>query len=417
MYYPEIDYTKHPAYGLYQSQFYGDDSLIISFIASIDNIHNQFTSISHPTNSDAIGALSEIQLYMDKILHDPRGVNKSIIVKEWLDSSLSWALSDLSYEYARKVFSSGEYKSKTLSEGGKEQLSLMQNQGMYIADLPSNAYALIRELALKHRAELRQRALSDPMNRSVINIPFNSELWNAIKLASREAGIFDVLSEFKKNQMTLLGAGLEYSCSEQNWHQNLYSDVGLADGPLRYLHIDEGECLPKSMIYITPVSEENGPTRAIPQSNLWGKSEFIVHMHKALDNVAGCRYAKYVSKSHYRPIARHAELRRIFMGLPKPFQGSSHFGDDLLAGSEIANSLEKLETSYCSEGGDALVFDGPHLLHRGSLVKTGDRMALQVVYRNQNAEDIKFHLSGESLIKDQMNLAKKYARKFIKKYV
>jgi ectoine hydroxylase-related dioxygenase (phytanoyl-CoA dioxygenase family) len=171
------------------------------------------------------------------------------------------------------------------------------------------------------------------------------------------------------------------------------------------------------MIYITPVNEENGATRAIPKTNLWERSDFVFRMHKALDSVVGARYANYVRKSHYRPIARHAELRRIFMGLPKPFQGTSHFGDDLLGDSELACTLEKLEIPYCSQGSDALVFDGSHLFHRGSLVKSGERMAIQVVYRNQNSETIKSYLAGDSIYKDQMALARKYARKFIKKYV
>ncbi|WP_353427858.1 phytanoyl-CoA dioxygenase family protein [Polynucleobacter sp. MWH-UH19D] len=415
--YPEIDYSKHSAYANFQSESYGDCSLIASMISEIDNINNSFSSLNFVNHGDAMDALSEIQLCIDKIIKDPAGKDKSIIAKEWLDSSLRWTLSDISYEYARRVFSAREYDGVNLSHERKQQLELLRNQGMYIADLSKKTYSHIRELALRHRDKLRQQALMDPLNRSVMNAPFNSSLLNAIKLASKEAGIIDVLSDYKKNKMTVLGAGLEYSCEEQSWHQGLYSDVGLADSPLRYLHVDEGDCLPKSMIYITPVDEENGPTRAIPQSNLWGKSDFLFRMHKALDATVGARYANYVRKSHYRPIAQHAELRRIFMSLPKPFQGTSHFGDDLLVGSELTETMEKLETPYFSKGGNALVFDGPHLLHRGSLVRSGERMAIQVIYRNQNSESIKSYLAGDSLFKDQLSLAKKYARKFIKKYL
>ena len=288
---------------------------------------------------------------------------------------------------------------------------------MYIADLPSDLYEEIRKFALEHRSELRQRALSDRFNRAVISTPFNSQLWKAIKRASKEAGIIDVLSDFKGNQMTMLGAGLEYSCPEQDWYQNLYADFGLLDSPMQYLHVDEGDCLPKSMIYVTPVALENGPTRAVPGSNQWKKSETTFRAHKALDNVVGTRYAKFVQRAHYRPLARHAELRRIFMELPKPFQGSSHFGDDVLPGTDLAASLANLEVPYLSQGGQALVFDGPQILHRGSLVKAGERIALQVIYRNQNEENIKAHLSKETLMKDQVALAKKYLRKFVKGYM
>lgn len=417
MRYPEIDYSSHPAYMPFQSKLHYDENLVLQLINEADQLHVKFGALTVPSDNDAADVLSQIQSRMVKILSHTKEQNISILADEWLDSTMQWTIADLSHEYARKIFSVRDYRELTLSTEKQKQFSLLQEQGMYIADLPVDVYGDIRRLALQHRTELRQRALSDRSNRAVINVSFNSSLWKAITRAAKEAGILDVLSELKRNRMTLLGVGLEYSCPEQSWYQSLYSDVGLVDSPMQYLHVDEGDCLPKSMIYVTPVGEENGATRAIPGSNRWGKSEFIFRMHKALDNVVGCRYEKFVRKAHYRPLARHAELRGIFMELPKLFQGSSHFGDDILPGSELANTLEKLEMPYLSQAGQALVFDGPNLMHRGSLVAAGERMALQVVYRNQNQENVKFHISKETLLKDQYALAKKYARKFVKGYL
>lgn len=417
MRYPKIDYLMHPAYKSYASEFYGDDSFILLMSNKIDEYHKSYLSLNAPTKYDVQDALSEIKACMNKILHDPQGKDKSILVRDWIELSLNKTFTDFSCEFVRILLSKSKYKEKSLLANEKMQLLQIKNQGMYIADLEANTYASIRNLALKHRAELRQRALLNPSSRSVLNVPFNSSLWNSIKLASKESGILDVLSEFKKNQITLLGAGLEYSCAEQNWHQGLYSDVGLADSSLRYLHVDEGECLPKSMIYITPVNEENGATRAIPQSNLSEKSSFVFNMHKSLDNIVGLRYANSIQKNLYRPIARHPELRRIFMGLPAIFQGTSHFGDDLLNKAEPTNTLEKLEVPYYSQGNNALVFDGAHLFHRGSIVKSGERIAIQVVYRNQNSEYVNTYISGDTVIKDQKALVRKYVRKFIKNYI
>ncbi|MCK9201489.1 MAG: phytanoyl-CoA dioxygenase family protein [Gallionella sp.] len=417
MRYPEIDYSTHPAYAPYQSKVSYDSELLLQHIREVDDIHAKFCNLTAPSDGDATDVLAQIGKHTYQILRHAREQNISILAEEWLDSTVKWTIADLSHELARRVFSARDYHGQALSAGQSKQFALLQEQGMYIADLPADVYADIRRLALEHRPELRQRALSDRFNRAVINVAFNSPLWKSIKRAAKEAGIFDVLSELKRNRLTLLGAGLEYSCPEQDWYQSLYSDVGLADSPMQYLHVDEGDCLPKSMIYVTSVDEENGATRAIPGSNRWEISECRFRMHKALDRVVGDRYAKYVRKAHYRPLARHAELRRIFMELPKPFQGSSHFGDDVLAGTELANTLAKQEIAYLSQGGQALVFDGPHLLHRGSLVKSGERMALQVIYRNQNEERLKSHLTKETLLKDQMALARKYARKFVMGYV
>ncbi|TAK64083.1 phytanoyl-CoA dioxygenase family protein [Methylobacter sp.] len=417
MRYPEIDYSIHPAYEKYKGAVHYNDALIFQQIGNVDAVFENFCALKSPSEADAADALSDIKKSMEHILIHAQEKNVSILVEEWLDSVVNWTIADMGHEFSRRVFSARDYRSIALARDNREQLSLLQTQGMYITGLPPEAYADIRRLALEYMPGLRQRALSDRFNRSVTNVPFNSPLWKAIKRAVNEAGILDVLSEYKRNKMTLLGAGLEYSYPEQDWYQNLYEDVGLSDSPMQYLHVDEGDCLPKSMIYVTPVDEENGATRAIPGSNCWEISPCRIRMHKALDRVVVNRYAKFVHKTHYRPLARHAELRRIFMELPKPMQGSSHFGDDILAGTELACMLAEQEITYLSQGGQALVFDGPHLLHRGSLVKSGERLALQVIYRNQNQEDIKSYFNKESFFKDQVAVVKKYARKFVMGYV
>lgn len=417
MRYPEVDYSIHPAYAPYQSAVRYDEAFVLQKIQEFDALHAKFCALTAPRDTDAADALADMQKHMGKILHHAKQQNISILAEEWLDATVKWTVADLSYEYARRIFSARDFRGLALSGERAKQFSSLQEHGMYITELPPEAYADIRRLALEHLPGLRQRAISDRFNRAVTTTAFNSPLWKAIKRAAKEAGIFDVLSEFKQNRMTLLGAGLEYSCAEQNWYQSIYADIGLTDSPLQYLHVDEGDCFPKSIIYVTPVNEENGATRAIPGSNNWEKSECRFRMHKALDRVVGDRYAKYVRRAHYRPLARHAELRRIFMELPKPFQGSSHFGDDVLAGTELANTLIGLEVPYLSQGGQALVFDGPHLLHRGSLVKSGERLALQVIYRNQNQERIKSHMSKDTMLKDYVALARKYVRKFVMEYV
>lgn len=417
MLYPEIDYSIHPAYSPHQNKLHYDENFVLHLTREVDALHEEFCALLSPCDKDAADILGQIQKCMGQILCHTKEQNISIIAQEWLAATVQWTIADLSKEYARRIFSARDYMGQKLSAEKSNQLTLLHEQGMYITDLPPDLYADIRRLALEYRSDLRQKALLDRFNRAVTNVSFNSPLWKAIKRAAKEAGILDVLSELKRNQMTMLGAGLEYSCPEQEWYQSLYSDVGLADSSMQYLHVDEGDCLPKSMIYVTPVNEENGATRAIPGSNCWEKSECRSRMQKALDNVVGTRYAKFVRGAHYRPLARHAELRRIFMELPKSLQGSSHFGDDILAGTEMSDTLTKLEMPYLSQGGQALVFDGPHLLHRGSLVKTGERMALQVIYRNQNEEQIKSHLSNETLLKDQVALARKYVRKFAMQYV
>lgn len=417
MRFPEIDYDNHPAYASFRAAAIYDDQFLDQQVRAADLAYTNFCSIAGPTENCAEQAMLSIQEAIDQFVLHARKQNIPAIAEEWLHSCARWAVNDIAYELARRVFSAREYRSSGLSTTRAQQLSDMRTQGMYVTALPNDAYDEIRRLALTYREELKARADRDLRERAVISVKFNSPLWKAIRTATREAGIIDVLSELKQNRMTMLGAGLEYSNSNQNWHQNIYSDVGLANSPFQYMHFDEGYCIPKAMIYVTPVADANGPTRAIPGSNCWEASEFRLRMYRALDRIVGDRYGGLGSAGSYRPIARRPELRRVFMQLPRTIRGSSHFGDDVVPGTAAADALAGREIQYLSEGAQTLVFDGPHLLHRGSIVRDGERLALQLAFRNRNEAIIRSRLAKETFIGEQMALGRKYARKFVMAYL
>jgi len=105
------------------------------------------------------------------------------------------------------------------------------------------------------------------------------------------------------------------------------------------------------------------------------------------------------------------------MQLPAAVRGSSHFGDDVLPGTAAAEALSGQEIQYLSDGAQAFVFDGPHLLHRGSIVRDGERLALQVAFRNKNEAIIRANLANETFVREQLALGRKYARKFVMAYL
>jgi hypothetical protein len=413
MRYPDIDYDKHPAYAPFKSPLNYDESFIADRVREIDAASAAFYALSEPTEARSTETLEAIGAAMDRILRHAKERHISVVAEEWLRQCIRWTLADFSYEFVRRVFSAREHRPARLSERQSEQLRLMRTQGMYVTDLDPNVYGEIQRAAQVQLETLKARALEKPHERAVSNVAYNSPLWKAIIHAVREAGILEVLGEFKRNRMTMLGAGLEYSHSSQRWYQNLYADVDLPGGPFQYLHYDEGDCLPKSMIYLTPVREDGGPTRAIPTSNCWEASECRIRMHRALDRIIGDRYSQTSEDGNYRVLARRPELRRIFMELPAPFRGSSHFGDDILPDSELASTLAPLEVPYLSEGSQTLVFDGPHLLHRGSLVRSGERLSLQVIYRNRNEARVRAEIAKQTFLREQAALLRRYARRFV----
>ena len=412
MRFPVIDYDTHPAYACHGASAH-DDAFVAGEVGRIDAAAEAFHALAEPKEADSRAALATIREAFERILAHAKQQHMSVLAEEWMRQCARWAQADFAYEFMRRVFSAREYRPVRLSAPQSQQLQALESQGMYVTDLEPQAYERIKRAGLAHLAELRRRAVQSPHERAVTNVAYGSELWKAIRDAVKGAGVLEVLGEFKRNRMTMLGAGLEYSCAGQRWYQNLYADVPLPEGPLQYLHYDEGDCLPKSMIYLTPVREDGGPTRAIPGSNRWELSECRIRMHRALDRIIGDRYSQTSEEGNYRVLARRPELRHIFMELPRAFRGSSHFGDDILAGSALAAQLEPLERPYLSEGGQTLVFDGPHLLHRGSLVRSGERLSLQVIYRNRNEARIRAEIAHQTFLNEQAALCRKYARRFV----
>jgi hypothetical protein len=390
--FPVIDYRTHPAYAALASDSGYDDALIAQLVASIDHAFSEFRALPMPSLRDAAQIAADIGTHAKEILEHARSINAPIVAREWLGSSIHWAVQEIHYEMVRLVFRDRRYELRTRLQA---QLQKLQSDGMYLADVDDRDFRAVQELALHFAPDLQRRVAENPTDRAVYSPSRVSPLGRAIQRLLSNAGVIDVLNAFKRSRMAVMGTGLEYSRPGQFWHADLYSDIGLADGPLKYFHVDQADHLPKAMIYATAVTKENGPTGVLRESNTWERSEFLFRAHKGLDRVTMGRYAKYAGRAEYRAVARSVELRRIFMQLPAAFQGSSHFGDDVLPGNPLVQRLLSHEQSFLSaDRGQVMVFDGARTVHRGSLVQQGERVALQVAFKNLDDRKIRNQLNG-----------------------
>jgi hypothetical protein len=397
--YPIIDYRAHPAYAPMAPPYIYDDQLIAHSVAGIDAAFRHLCQLPGPSLADADRATSAFQDGARAILLHARDVGAPIVAREWLGSCVEWAVADLRYECLRLVYLDRSDCESRLSRAQQAQLANLRANGMYLAEVDDHVLREVKRFALRFAPELRDRISANPSDRAVYSPSRISPLGRAIQKLLSTAGVLDVLSVFKRTKMAVMGTGLEYSRPGQIWHAGLYSDVGLADGPLKYFHVDQADHLPKAMIYATAVRAENGPTGVIRESNTWARSEFLFRAHKGLDRVTIGRYGKYVD-AEYRASARTPELRRIFMQLPSAFQGSSHFGDDVLPDSPLADRLLAREETFLSaESGYVMVFDGGRTLHRGSVVREGERVALQVAFKNLGDRRITAQLQGGTALR------------------
>lgn len=410
MTFPIIDYSVHPAYAPLMARYIYDDELIGECVSRVDLIHSQFLRLLRPSLEDADQVLKDIKATLRRIGKHAIDVDAPILAREWLGTTLDWVQSELRYEYYRRSFCKDTSHERHLAADQLGQLETLKSNGMYVVELDKRLFDRICRLAHDFIPELQRRLEANRSGRAASGLSRLSPIGRAVHSAMSAARVFDVLNAYKQNRMRILGIGIEYSTAGQMWHSGIYSDVGLPDGPLRYLHVDESDHLPKAMIYATAVTKANGPTGIIQGSNRWDRSELRFRAYKGLDRVTLNRYGTYVTGSEYRATVRSVDLRRIFMQLPRAFQGSSHFGDDIASGSPLATDLLGREQHFLSsEVGQALIFDGPRALHRGSIVQSGNRLAMQVVFINTNDAEIKTAMGGGGVVTRFMENARRLA--------
>ena len=69
--------------------------------------------------------------------------------------------------------------------------------------------------------------------------------------------------------------------------------------------------------------------------------------------------------------------------LPPLLRGTTHFGDDILDDTDLSRKLLSQEVVFKGPTGTCVLFDGSRGIHRGSLVTTGGRWAVQIGLRVQ----------------------------------
>jgi hypothetical protein len=147
--------------------------------------------------------------------------------------------------------------------------------------------------------------------------------------------------------------------------KNHFADVGQPDPPTNYMHIDSTTGVLKCLFYVSEVTEDTGPFSYVLGSNNFKMSLLEYAARKANDTSRLDRCER--------------ETRSLFWALPSALQHKAEFGNDLLTTSPGADQLLTQEYQFTSRDGDMIFFDNNNGIHRGSLVKHGQRTILQIL--------------------------------------
>jgi hypothetical protein len=219
--------------------------------------------------------------------------------------------------------------------------------------------------------------------RCFVAVPAQGTHWDLLKGFVRSSHVEDAISAFAGFPLELVGYALTLSHPGETWFKICYQDIGLPATRTVQQHYDLDNLSAKSMFYLNDVGPEDGPFAYVPASKALIGSRSQTSFFKYLD-YANNDYAaaQAVPETIYnRPVFITPSLRAAFASLPSELQGSACPGDDVLDDTPLSEVLLRGERSLTSDDGDLMLFAGGETVHRGGVARSGQRYALQMIYK------------------------------------
>ncbi len=376
---PLIDYAQHPGFkGL---TFGPDDPDVNAAVARIDVAVRAVHESPRPLGTERLRR--ELAGNVDPVFTDLRkwaadrydpATRVFTRINDALEQARTWLLDEACFRDAGK-----SYRRNPAGVAGRVAEEMTEH-GICCRSLHSAAIRELRDLAEPHRRRFEARAANGFSGRQAISVCPTETLWRRGLEIINGTGFVAGGGAYQRHEYEVGYLALEYSNERQDWWRDCYADVGLPTSPAVYMHFDQDFGLLKAMIYLDPVDELQGPFHFIRGSTRWQRSPFQSTMFKALDvwTALGLGPCPEFRTPYYRIGMKHPATRADFAARPRAFRGTSHFGDDLVAGTEPTDWFLTRETRYTSDAANCILFDGGRGVHRGGCVQRGSRWALQV---------------------------------------
>jgi hypothetical protein len=376
-----INYSDHPAY-IKLAESPTDNQIIqifneidIAFEESQKLNSDQFLSNILNSNVQKLKEIINLQMSNSDVFFP--------IVLKTIDNFHNEIMKEHRYLSLQKLKNFKPNKDKTIQDFSNQ----LKEQGFYTTHLPDENIQKIWDSSKMHREQLIELRKQKPqkMASCAIPLPQEGELWKSFYKAVKESKMIEVVDEFTKSGLELDYYCLQLSHDDEAWWKNCYSDVGLPTSQTAYMHFDEDYCLIKAIMYLQPVGEHNSPFSIIPKNKYENHYSYSREVFfKKLDYATSSSIPPEYKSPYYRRQFKNEDLRKAFMKIPAPLRGSSHFGDDILDGTEASEWLLKNEIKITSDVGNCVVFAGGKAIHRGGMVEKGERWVIQIGFRQKD---------------------------------
>ncbi|QHE83760.1 hypothetical protein [Hydrogenophaga sp. BPS33] len=261
----------------------------------------------------------------------------------------------------------------------------MQTSRHFFGQLRPDAVQSMQRLAAPEVERFRANARAHQLKRTDLSIstgPTVRALRAQLNQEFRALGVLDAVSAYTGRKTQVIGLALELSVPQATWWRNAIPGLDHPPATL-YAHLDETISCPKSIVYLSSVTEQNGPTSCYPGAyeamHMNPLQEMVGRVIGNIGTRAGSPLQIYYGKQYHQSM-NSDNFRRHFMRLPPSLRFNSHLGWDVMPGSEAEAQLAQLERKMTGPAGTFIAFDGARLLHRGGLMEAGERIALQVIF-------------------------------------
>lgn len=385
---PRIEYEQHPAYRDGAVGCLLDDGVVSQLTDAIDDAYARLRSEAEIPVDKVSGQFGErIDPRLAELERYVLSANFRPELHRMTKQAISWAGRFLLEQaiFHRRQTQEGTRISPLPSEL-EGQLEKLQVDGYYQCPVNRDLAATVWRQTWWERSVLRKRAQQSPSRHCAIALDVFSPAVARIRRALSIEKILPVVSRYMGCEMEWLYAALDFSHDRQTWYKGCYSDAGLPTAKTVYMHFDADSDIVKAMLYLSDVDETAGPFRYVSGSHRWRRSPFLFALHKGFDveqtkmfemETDGLDY----KLGYYRPRFLLKEHRQDLLTLPSVFRGTTHFGDDIVDGSNLSDQLLAREKTFLGPAGTLIVFDGSSGIHRGSQVERGERWAVQIAMR------------------------------------